>query len=532
MASDGLFPRPVHSSERIFLVKQSTKTLSLAGEPAARRQLTPTPYGFARGVALNLGAALFAGMAAVAPAAASSHMDAPLITLDPAANTTDVYAFLSQDPTSGQEYLTTALSVYPFEEPGIGPNLFRFDDRVLYNIHVSLDADIGRGKPDLTYRFQFKTDYANSATILSYLGVVEPKGKGRFPDNQNLRQSYTVTLIDERHPSRSAVLGAGIAPPNNQGRVTKYYNQNNDGDKPAKPGVAKGSDLDPYTLNTIFELQRGYRAFAGQRDDGFYADIQSIFDLDFSFGRDRGSPTKPFDSQGGFNVHTIVLNIPLTQLAGAKIAGVYSTTSRSAKGLARSDDEDGHRSGGRGEIVQQVGRQGNPLFNEALVAKIDKDLYNETQPNSDAALFAKYADNPELARALGATPIIPGLLRSIFIPDLIKVDLTTPPARLAGGQGFNRLGVFGGDVLKSTAQDPFHNGGLIPGGWPNGRRFGDDVVNIALIALGAAGPFGSIDPNYNGARVNHNDESYNSVFPYAATPHNGRNIAPPSPGQY
>ena len=159
-------------------------------------------------------------------------------------------------------------------------------------------------------------------------------------------------------------------------------------------------------------------------------------DLDFGFGRDRKTPTKPFDSQGGFNVHTIVLNIPLSQLGGAKIAGVYATT---------SNWDNLHRQ------LTQVGRQGNPLFCEALVAKVDKDRYNETVPQNDAAVFSKYADNPELARALGTTPIIPGLLHSIFIPDLIKVDLTTPPARLAGGQGFNRLGVFGGDGLKSTA---------------------------------------------------------------------------------
>ena len=176
-----------------------------------------------------------------------------------------------------------------------------------------------------------------------------------------------------------------------------------------------------------------------------------------------------------------------------------------------------------------MGRQGNPLFNEVLVAHVDKDRYSESRPTDDAKNFSKYADNPEVARALGTTPIIPGLLRSIFIPDLIKVDLTTPPARLAGTPGFNRLGVFGGDVLKSTAQDPFKNGGFIPGGWPNGRRFGDDVVNIALIALGAAGPFGSIDPNFNATRVNRNDTTYNVVFPYAATPHNGRNINPSTP---
>lgn len=508
-------------------MKKNISTLPGSGDPPKRCEILPPSNRLTQRIGLTLGAVIFASlanMASITPAGASSHMDAPLITLDPAANTTDVYAFLSEH--SDQKYLTTALSVYPFEEPGIGPNLFRFDDRVLYDIHVALDNDIGQGKSDLTYRFQFKTEYANSATILSYLGTVQPKGKGVFPDNQNLRQSYTVTLIDNRHPGESTVIGNGIVPPNNQGRVTPYYNQNNDGDQPAKAGVAKFGDLDPYTRDTVFELPSGYRVFAGQRDDGFYADIQSIFDLDFTFGRDRNSPTKPFDSQGGFNVHTIVLDIPLQQLGGAKIAGVYATTSRSLEGFAGDDqDEDGGK-------IKQVGRQGNPLFCEALVAKVDKDRYNETSPKQDAALFGKYADNPELAGALGTTPIIPGLLHSIFIPDMIKVDLTTPLARLAGTPGFNRLGVFGGDVLKSTAQDPFNNGGFIPGGWPNGRRFGDDVVNIALIALGAAGPFGSIDPNYNGTRVEHNDESYNIVFPYAATPHNGRNIAPPTPSQY
>ena len=479
-----------------------------------------------------LGAILFAGIAAITPARASSHMDAPLVTLDPAANTTDVYAFVSQN-AFGQKFLTTALAVFPFEQPGIGPNTFRFDDRVAYDIHVSLDDDIAQGKADLTYRFRFKTVFANNATILTYLGPVEPAGPGVFPANQNLRQTYTVKLIDHRLRSGSAspfinrptALGTGMVPPNNQGRVTRFYNQNNDGDRPAKPGVASSNDLDPYTKNTIFELQRGHRAFAGQREDGFFADVHSIFDLDFTFGRDRNTPTKPYDSQSGFNVHTIVLNIPLTQLGEAKIAGVYATTSRTLASLL-DDDSDGDE-----KLFKQVGRQGNPLFNEVLVAHVDKDRYSESRPTEDARNFSKYADNPEVARALGTTPIIPGLLRSIFIPDLIKVDLTTPPARLAGTQGFNRLGVFGGDVLKSTAQDPFKNGGLIPGGWPNGRRFGDDVVNIALIAMGAAGPFGSIDPNFNATRVNRNDTTYNVVFPYAGTPHNGRNINPSTPGQ-
>jgi hypothetical protein len=446
---------------------------------------------------MALGAILLAPVSTASLVQASSHMDAPLITRDPSANTTDVYAFKSR--SGGVDYLTTALAVYPFEEPGIGPNNFSFDPAVDYDIHVALgNNNTQAGRADLTFRFEFFTAYANRRTILqSYLGVVEPGAD--FSANQNLRQTYKVTKIDHRNDTRT-VLGDNImVPPNNQGRVTPFYNQGNDGDRPARGGVASLSDLDGYTRNAVTSLPRRYMVFAGQRDDGFYADIQSIFDLEFTFDKPA-----PFDSQGGFNVHTIVLNIPLSELGAARIAGVYATTTR------RLGDE-----------RMQVGRQGNPLFAEALIAIRDKDRYNQTSPLGDSANFGRYADNPELSRALGVTPIIPGLIRSIFIPDLIKVDLTTPPARLAGEPGFHRLGVFGGDTLKSTFQDPFGNGGFIPGGWPNGRRFGDDVIDIAFIALGAAGP-GPDFSKVNADKVTRNDISYHRVFPYAATPLNGR----------
>ena len=111
------------------------------------RNLSKTDHRTQRSTACQraLGAILFAGMAAITPARATSHMDAPLITLDPAANTTDVYAFVSQN-VFGQKFLTTALAVFPFEQPGIGPNTFRFDDRVAYDIHVSLDDDIAQAQ--------------------------------------------------------------------------------------------------------------------------------------------------------------------------------------------------------------------------------------------------------------------------------------------------------------------------------------------------------------------------------------------------
>ena len=194
------------------------------------------------------------------PALASSHMDAPLITLDDAANTTDVYAFVSE--RGGMDYLTTAVAVYPFEDPGIGPNNFRFDDDVLYEIHVGLDDDVTTGDKTFSYQFTFKTNFRNEDTILqSYLGVIEDDLPATppvlFDENQNLRQSYKVTRIDHRTGQKD-VLGMGRVPPNNQGLVTPFYNQDDDGDNPAKEGVSSEADLDRYTRRSIAELDDGH----------------------------------------------------------------------------------------------------------------------------------------------------------------------------------------------------------------------------------------------------------------------------------
>src|SRR5436190_993304 len=232
-----------------------------------------------RGVAAVLAALL------PSPAFASSHMDAPLITRDPSANTTDVYAFVQQE--NGVKALVTALGVYPHEEPGIGPNKYNFDDNVLYEIHVATEAE-----------------------------------------------------------------------------------------------------LDKYTKQAITPLRNGYIAFAGQRDDGFYADIQSVFDL--LKLRSAGK-----DSQGGYNIHLMELAIPVSELGGDhQVVGVYATTSRRQVRIVR-DDED--KDAGR---WVQVAREGNPLFNEGLVAIADKDLYSRTQPSQDNSLFRKYAENPELCRLI------------------------------------------------------------------------------------------------------------------------------------
>jgi hypothetical protein len=465
------------------------------------------------------GAALTALLMVPVGTQASSHMDAPLITRDPSAHITDVYAFVSK--IGNVKYLTAAVAVYPFEEPSIGPNKYNFDDNVLYSIDIAKGADLAKGEATIRYLFKFDTTFKNNNTIAqSFLGPIQNVDDA----NQNLTQRYSVTKIGGHDDE---ILGTNlIVPPNNQGLVTPHYNQGENGDSLAKEGVNDPSKLDVYTSQTIRPLKHGYIVFAGQRSDGFYANIQSIFDLDPTFS----GPEKPLDSQAGFNVHTIVINIPISELGGdQQIVGVYATTSRRALTVLR----DPRAPISFGEFVQ-VHRKGNPAFCELLVAGKDKDLFTETSPTVDQSIFAKYALAPELAKLLGAPPNLQTArtdLAGIFIPDLVKVDLSTGPARLAGNPDnpmFNRLSIFGGDTLTSTVQQGFGNG-TVPGGWPNGRRFGDDVLGIAVIAilsdLRTSPPqiFAGFNPStFNVGGVVKNDITYNGVFPYAPTPHNGR----------
>ncbi len=445
---------------------------------------------------------------------ASSHMDAPLITLDPAANTTDVYAFVSGGENGDtNNYLTVGLGVYPFEEPGIGPNEYNFDPNVLYQIHICTTNkartlpkaalnDALAGRATVSYQFQFKTTYATTGSILvSYLGVITNIGDS----SQNLRQTYTLTKVDHRN-GKSTVLGKNLlVPPNNEGIATPYYNVGDDGNNTAKPGVADPSLLDPYTRQAVY-TNDGYESFAGQRDDGFYADVLAVFDL-----LQLRSPGK--DSQRGFNIHEMVLRIPISELGSElQTVGVYATTSRRVMSVLRNGANytapelanlEKHNTGSIWPFDRsnrhldsggwvQVARQGNPLFNEVLVALADKDLYSRTSPTVDSTIFAKYALNPEpcklydeLYPSVATNKMIESNrtdIAYIYVPDLIKVDLSTGPARLQGGgaddAGYSSLSVFGGDTLNSKL-----TGGAISGGWPNGRRWGDNVVDIALKAL-------------------------------------------------
>ena len=461
---------------------------------------------------------------------ASNHSDAPLIKQDPQANLTDVYAFIgTQYDNPSIKVLNVSMSFRPFSEPGDGAQYERFADDARYSIHIT---DPVSGVTKLRYDFSFSpvdAGYKNPNTILSYglgteVGPIMAVGDAR----QNFTQTYKVVKVTGDQSVR--IGNSLLVPPPNVGKnVTPLYN---DADGKAVSGALTLGDLDEYTRSTIYDLKSGETVWAGPRDDSFFSDIPGIFDLlnvrildnNGSLADGLGQDGNGVDGFKGYNLLSVAIQIPLSELDELGIArkydsvffgqqtgvGVYASVSRPRITIRKSD---GSRelSGG----WAQVSRLGNPLFTEGLVAFADKDRFNRT-PASQDAQFAKYARNPELATLIntvfGTSFVATGRedLKKIFIPEVLKVVTTTDPVRLAGQAGFSRFGFIGGDTTNGVS-----------GGWPNGRRFGDDVVDIALTAI-ASGPSYSTITKV-GDNIDANDVPYLQVFPYLATPHSGTN---------
>lgn len=480
------------------------------------------------------------GITASGLALGASHSDAPLIKQDPQANLTDVYAFVGtryDDPD--EQVLNVIANVRPFSEPGDGVIYDRFADDALYSIHITNPVS---GETQMRYDFRFSsvTDgYKNRDTILSYglgteVGPIQQVGDAR----QNYTQRYAVTRTTGKR-SRLIARGLLTPPPNVGGNTTPAYN---DPDGAAVSGAPDLDGLDDYTRQTIYDATTGESVFAGPREDGFFADTPAIFDLlDLRILDNNGTLADGLGQDGdgvdgfkGFNVLTYAIQIPLRDLqpmpytaafadlgdsplpavSQATGVGVYASVSRKRIRVLRTDRE----AFDAGPWVQ-VNRLGNPLFNEVLVALKDKDRYNRSEPTKDALLFGRYASNPEIASLIntvfGTAFADTGRndLALVYLPDVIRVDTTTGPVALAGQAGFSRLGFVGGDV--ATAAD----GHVMSSGWPNGRRLGDDVVDIALTAV-ASGP-GYSPVTLVGDNSDTNDQLYHQVFPYAATPHAG-----------
>jgi Domain of unknown function (DUF4331) len=481
---------------------------------------------------LGCAAGLF--LLAAGSAHAASHSDAPLIKQDPQANLTDVYAFVgTRYDDSSVKVLNVVVHVRPFSEPGDGVIYDRFADDARYSIHV---AHPGTGATLRRYDFRFSPvsgrGYKNLDTILSYglgteAGPIIDIGDAR----QNYVQTYTVTRVIG-NSARRVATDIQTAPPNVGELTTPAYNGD---DGAAVSGATTWETLDRYTRQAVANASTGETVFAGQRDDGFFADTPGIFDFlnprildnNGTLSDGLGQDGNGVDGFKGYNVLAFALQIPVTDLpsiaytapftGAATGVGVYASVSRPQVTPRRST---GLSSSGP---WVQVNRMGNPLFNEVLVALRDKDAYNRTAPTRDAALFRRYAETPEVAALLNTiynttfTTTGRSDLAGVFIPDVLRVNTATAPVCLPGQDGFNRLSFIGGDTTDEGAA----------GGWPNGRRFGDDVVDIALTAIASGPAYSPI--TLAGDNVHANDLPYNRVFPYSATPHSGTNNRKDSP---
>ena len=409
----------------------------------------------------------------------SSHREAPAIAKDPVADSTDLYAFVSPDAPGT---VTLIANYIPLEGPDGGPNFFEFGDDVLYAIYVDNDGD---GRPDVTYHFRFQTKIKNPNTFLYNTGQISTIDSASW----NRPQFYSVARVAG---GTSTVLGERLAcPPCNVGpRSTPSY-----------AGLAQSA---------IHNLASGHgRVFAGQRQEGFYVDLGSIFDLGAlrPFQNLHLLPlpavTPGVNGTTHLNVHTIALQVPISDLArdGAgtfsgvgdpkAVVGVWTAAfRRQARILGTAED------GGIGTDVEsgpwvQVSRLGNPLFNEVIVPMSKKDAWNALTPAADKQ-FLTYVQQPELAKLLpvlypGVFPNLAGLTAAR--DDLVAILLTGIPAGIVPGfQNFT--GSTQADMLRlNMAIAPNASPsilGLLGGdgaGYPNGRRVFDDVVTIELRAI-------------------------------------------------
>lgn len=427
---------------------------------------------------------------------ASSHREAPLISQDPLADNTDVYGFVS---ARNPDRVTLIANFIPLEAPSGGPNFFKFDDNVLYEIMVDNDAD---AVEDITFQFRFRTEIRNPDTFLYNTGVVRSLTDAAL----NVRQFYSVTRVEgPRRSSQGTPLAENLPV------------------APANVGFRSMPDYASLANEATIQLPNSTQVFAGPRDEGFYVNL-GVFDLLGVPPVDTANP----DSTAGFNVHTLAIEVPIASLTRngtrpgsasdpAAVIGVWSTASRPSV-TSRGSGQERHS-----DRFVQVSRLGQPLVNEVVIPRGVKDTFNVLEPTQDAAAL-KFVQDPEVPKLLNllfgiASPPAPrNDLVTIFLtgipnlnqpPDvtpseMLRLNVAIPPAARP-----HALGVLGGDLA----------------GFPNGRRVGDDVVDIALRAMAGATP---LTPSFNaginaqlGDGVNGNDVPYLDIFPYLALPHPG-----------
>jgi hypothetical protein len=449
----------------------------------------------------------------------SSHREAPEISKDPVADNADTYAFVSPDQP---DTVTIITNYVPLQAPGGGPNFFEFGDDVLYSIYIDNNGD---AVPDIVYEFQFNTQISNPNTFLYNTGPISTL----TDPNWNKRQFFSVTKItcDE-----TCVLADCLpCPPCNIGPRST-------------PDYAALADAAVHTLSS------GEIVFAGQRNDPFFVDLGSIFDLGDlrPFQNLHLIPTAAapgVDATKALNIHSIAIQVPISDLtkgghwssssdvmSSDSVIGVWGGASRRKVRIADCANDEHSEAG----PWVQVSRLGNPLFNEVLVPLGEKDRWNGSQPANDAT-YAGGVQHPELA---GLLPVLyPGVfpnLAALSAPraDLVAILLTGIPAGIVPGFQ-NNTGSVLADMLRlnvavppAATPNPLGLIGGDPAGFPNGRRVADDVVTIELRAIaGVTYPLvdSSYTPDAAASLITQGltpaADRYLPTFPYVGLPYDG-----------
>ncbi len=443
--------------------------------------------------ALALGTA--AALLGAESSTASSHREAPLLLSDPQVDNTDVYAFVSPDR---QGTVTLVANWIPFEDPAGGPNFYPFATRdgARYNINIDNNGD---AKPDVTYRWTFRSSYRNTNTFLYNTGQVTSLGD----KDLNFRQYYTLTEINwnkGKHGHSSTLIKHGRVAPSNVGAASM-------------PDYTSLSDA------AVTHFGKGNRrSFAGQADDPFFLDLR-VFDL--LYGADLSETGN--DTLSGYNVNTIALQVPKGDLTRGNdpTIGIWSTTDRRSVKVTKPGSQSY-----KGRFVQ-VSRLGNPLVNEVVIPVGLKDAFNSLKPQDDASV------KPAVAKVLH--PEVPKLIEAIYgikAPKEPRDDLFS--VFLTGVKGLNmpKGKVQPAELLRlNTSIKPSAKPdrlGVLAGdtaGFPNGRRLADDVVDIELQALEGAVRTGTLVPGLTDG-VDTNELPFRPHFPYVAVAHSGSDTSP------
>jgi hypothetical protein len=461
------------------------------------------------------------------PAQASSHREAPAITRSPQVDGTDFYLFRSYEP--GREGFVTLIADYnPLQDPYGGPNYFALDPDAVYDIHIDNDGD---AIEDLTFRFRMNVQnvgiaipVGNETVPVPLVNVGQIGGPPFGVGALNQRRFYTVRLIRGAVDDPASTEVVGINTRTGQPHFAPPFDN---------IGTKSIPDYQAYAQQRIYPINfpgcgEG-KVFVGQRKEPFQVNLGEVFDLVNlnPVGPPDGRPSVTADK----NITALALEIPIDCLTDdSPVIGGWTTASlpreRSLTEKPTFDDPDFSS----GDLVQ-VSRLGNPLVNEVVIGIGDKNLFNASQPKDDGQ-FLHYVSNPVLPELL---QVLFGVQAPNNFPrnDLILTFLTGIPGLndTATPSEMLRLNT-AVDVTPKAQQDFLGVPGGDAAGFPNGRRPGDDVVDIALRAvMGALCHLGvGCEPaDAPDGLLPYTDQAFqdasqfDNAFPYLTTPLPGAN---------